>query len=307
MSNTLPQTLILAVPGTQETREWEFASVREAVARGEIGLDNWAWSPSANNWIPLAELPEFAPAVTTTEVYSEPTPDEPRPPVVVAAKVEPIAVKVPKVATPAVVPAARVQAVVGTPNRMPATYYSKPMEDSHEFPVFKVLFAVLALVIGSMLGVNYFLVDQPFRANMAKTPFATVTTHAHLGAFLQPNALLIHVLPSAQLNSDNFADFLAALTQSAPSGAIPGQPFTSFSITSKWLAEYMISADDWKGFADMAGLSADQKKAYVLQHLENSVGGPLVPYNRKDTAAQKAAREDRAWNDLVAHFEPKAP
>jgi hypothetical protein len=303
MSNTSPSTLILAVPGTQETQEWEYNSVRDAVARGEIGLDNWAWSPAANNWLPLAELPEFAPASSTTEVYETPAPGHTVSPVEVQA--EPVAVKVPQVAAAALVRVAAAP-VVGTPNRMPATYYSKPMEESNEFPIFKILFTVLGLVIAALIGVNYFLIDQPYRASLAKTPFVSVPTHAHLGAFIQPDALLIHVFPSRELNSDNFADFLGTLTQCAPAQAFSGHPFTSFSITSAWLGEYMIGAGDWKGFADMAGLSADQKKKYVLDHLETSTGAPLVSYIRKETPSAHAAREAKAWDALVSHFEPKS-
>lgn len=303
MPETTPATLILAVPGTQETREWDFQTVRDAVARGEIGLDNWAWSPSQSNWLPLAQLPEFAPVSDETA----PDPDQPKiVPVPVPIRVSPAA------GTTTVVAAAKSVRVYANspaakPQKMAATYYSKPMEDHNEFPIFKILFAVLGLLIAGLVGVNYFLVDQPFRDNFSRTPFASVTTHAHLGAFAQPNALLIHVVPSADLNADNFADFLSALTHSAPSQAFGGIPFTSFSLTSAWLGQYMIGADDWKGFADMAGLSADQKKKYVLEHLETSTGAPLVPFGGpKETAAARAARADKAWNELVARFHARS-
>ena len=288
-----PQTLILAVPGTQETRELDFQSVRDAVARGEIGLDNWAWCPSHNNWLPLAQLPAFA---TTTEVYEEPVPVQP----VVPVRVEPIVVQVPKVAAASAVPVRSAAApVVGTPNRLPATYYSKPVEESHEFPIFKVLFVVLALAVGTVLGGNYYLVDQPYQQSLSQTRYASLQSHAHLAAFVQPDALLIHVFPSAQINADNFADVLATLARCTPSQAFAGKTFTSVSLTSSWRGQYMMSLDDWKA---LPGIPADQQKQYLLSHLETISGTSVVPFVPRESEEAHAARSARIWSDIVAPF-----
>jgi len=306
MSDPTPRTLFLAVPGTQETRQLDLESVREAVARGEIPLDNWAWSPERNEWVPLAQLPEFStlpPTVPLSEAPAEPVKivrvePKPAPTPVVPQASQPVRVAVPAQVSP-------VRAVATPAGHMPhaATYYSKPVEHPNEFPIFKILFVVLGVVIAALVGVNYFMVEQPFRANMAKTPFASVQAHAHLAAFVQPTVLLIHVLPSKQITSDNFPDLLTALTQSAPRQVIAGRPFATISLTPAWLGVYAIDAADWEGFADMGGFTPDEKRQFVLSHLERIDGAPLVETHKTDTAAQRKAREDQVWTELVGQFQ----
>jgi hypothetical protein len=310
MPEAIPQTLILAVPGTQETHTLDIESIRAAVARGEIALDNWAWSPARNEWLPLVQVPEYAEA-----------PVAPPAPVVeaVPAPVAVVAVPVASVVQPAAsaqaapvrvaMPAQAVapQAVMPTGQRkMAATYYSKPIEEHREFPLFKILFTLLGLLIAALIGMNYFMVDQPFRAALAKTAFSNVQAHAHLGAFAQPNVLLIHIMPTAQLNDDNFADFLTALAQSAPRSVIAGKPIDTLGLTSEWFSQYIITSDDWDGFADMSGYSAEQKKHYVLIHLESGDGTPFYVVAKNQDAATRQAREDALWKQLVTNFSGKS-
>jgi hypothetical protein len=276
--------LFLAVPGTQETRQLDLESVRDAVARGEIGLDNWAWSADRNEWVPLAQLPEFAAPAPAMAVPPEP---------MTIVRVEP---------KPVTAVAAPMKAQAGA---MPhaATYFSKSMDDHpHEAPVLRILFIGLGLVIVALVVVNYFLIEQPFRTKMATTPFADVSAHAHLGAFMQPTALLIHVLPNAKINSDNFADLLTALAQSAPRHALPGMDFKTVSLTPGWLGRYLISSDDWAGFADMSGFTPDEKRQFVLTHVERGGGAPLLTVHRNETLDQRNAEEDAVWRQLVATF-----
>jgi hypothetical protein len=301
MSNDVSRTVFLAVPGTQNTRELELEAVRSAVAKGEITLDNWAWSPSRNEWVPLSQLPEFTPAPNApAEPIIIPAPVKAQPVKVQSATAQPAAVRV---TTPAQVPAARSTAVSAAQKQHAATYYSKPIQEHHEFPIFKVLFVVLGVIIAALIGVNYCLVDQPFRQNMAKTPFYGIQTHAHLGAFVQPGVLLIHVIPSEQITSDNFADFLTALTQAAPRAAVAGQPFATIGLTSSWLGQYVITADDWNGFADMSGFTPEEKKEYVLGHLERMNGDSLIPPIKNETETARRTREDQVWARLVNHFQ----
>jgi hypothetical protein len=280
-------TLFLAIPGTQETRELDLETVRSGVARGEIPLDNWAWSPQRNEWLPLSQLPEFAAAPA-------PIPAPVQPVRVVPREVEPVKAQPVQARSPA---------MTGGKVSHAATYYSKPIEEHREFPIFKILIFVLGVVIVALVVVNYFMVDQPFRAGMAKTSFANVQTHAHLGAFVQPNVLLIHILPNHEINSDNFADLLTALTQSAPHQAIAGYPFNTVCLTSAWVGQYALPVEDWSGFADMSGFSGEEKKQYVLSHLQRLDGQPLVALDKRDTAAQREARENEAWKELVAKFQ----
>jgi hypothetical protein len=284
-------TLFLAVPGTQETRELPLEAVIQGVASGEIHLDNLAWSPQRKEWVPLSRFPEFAPPVPTVAravVPGEPVQVVPRtvdaPKVVVAAAATPVIAK-------------------GKKGRHAATFYSKPLEEPNEFPVFKVLALVLGAIIAMLVTVNYYLVDKPFRISLAQTSFASVQAHAHLGAFVQPNVLLIHVLPSRDINADNFCDLLTALSQMAPHQAIQGFPFNTISLTSQWRGQYLATSDDWKGFATMSGFTPEEKKRYVLSHLKSISGAPLVVPHPNETEAQQQAERDQAWKDVVSHFQ----
>ncbi len=290
MPDSAPALLFLAVPGTQETRQLDLDSVRDAVARGEIGLDNWAWSPDRNEWVPLAQLPEFA---------------EPEPVALPAPEPVPAVRVTPRQVVSAAVPM-KVQAPVAQAGALPhaATYYSKPVDDHpHELPVFRIFFIGLGTFIVALIIVNYFLIENSFRTKMDKTPFADISTHAHLGAFMQPTVLLVHVLPSRKITDDNFADLLTVLTQSAPRQALPGINFKIISLTPAWIGRYMISADDWDGFADMGGFSPQEKRQFVLSHLERAGGEPLLTEHRNETDDQRKADEAKVWQQLVATFQ----
>lgn len=271
----------------------DIEAVRDGVARGEIPPDNWVWSPQQNAWVPLSQLPEFSEAAPAPPAAFTAAPVRVQP-----AKVEPVQAVRPTPAVQVRMPAA---AVASTTHA--ATYYSRPVEDAREFPVFKAFFLVLSAVIAALVAANYFLVEQPFRMELARTPFAGVQAHAHLGAFVQPNALLIHILPSRDITPDNFADLLAALTQAAPRQIIPGYPFGTVSLTSAWRGEYTLPVDAWSGFAGMSAQPLEQKKLYVLSHLESSDGEPLLRISKNEDPAQLQTREDQAWTALVAHFQ----
>lgn len=283
MPDSSSALLFLAVPGTQETRQLDLESVRDAVARGEIGLDNWAWSATRNEWVPLAQLPEFATPVPVAA---------PQPVPVVRVEPKPVvAVARPAAAQAGAMPHA-------------ATHFSKSIDEHpHEAPVLRILFIGLGLIIVALVVVNYFLIEQPFRTKMAKTSFADVSAHAHLGAFMQPTALLIHVFPSNKITTDNFADLLTALAQSAPRGAIPGMAFKTVSLTPGWRGRYLVSADDWAGFADMSGFTPEEKRQFVLTHVERGGGASLFIEHRNETDDQRKAEEAKAWQQLVATFQ----
>ena len=59
MSTLTSPTLILAIPGTQETQELSRTSVIKAIHRGEVRQDQWVWSSAHNDWIQVAEIPEL--------------------------------------------------------------------------------------------------------------------------------------------------------------------------------------------------------------------------------------------------------
>jgi hypothetical protein len=296
MYNTAYPTLILAIPGTQETQELPRVAVFEALRRGEIGPDHWVWSPFHNDWKQLGEIPELhvvpdvvpsfvqEPAPTTTA--ADPLGTEQH------APLKPQEVEIPD---------------AYSPQRMAPTIFSQPQEIRDDFPIFKVIFVILFLAVFGLIGANYFIVDQPFANNLAKTPFGSVQAYAHLGAFAQPNALVIHILPTKEVNPDNFADFLAALAKSTPPQPFNQKPFDEIALTASWQSQYVFKGTDWQKLGQMEGSSSDEMKKFEIEHLEQIDGSSLVNNLKRDDPDTVAAHETKAWQVLVANFLPKSP
>jgi hypothetical protein len=305
MNDPFP-TFILAVPGTQETKELPRQAVLEGIQRGEILPDNWVWSPTHNDWKPLAEIPELqvAPPVTPPLV-STPVPvamSAPSPQIAeqAAVPVRPFAV------TPRTV--ANAPALTET-QKLARTTYSQPMEIKHEFPYFKVFFAVAFLAVAGLLGANYYLIEQPFSENLATTSFASVPAYAHLGAFTQPGALVIHIPPANGLNEDNFADYLIALAKSTPPRPLTQTPtpFEIVGLTSSWQSQLIFTGPDWQKLAQMGNSSSDDKKLFELEHLAQLTGSPLLYVRKGEDPAAATEAAAKAWKSLVANFVPKTP
>ena len=78
-------SLILALPGRQETEKLPRKVVLEAIKTGTIGPDHWVWSPSDNVWKQVAEFPELqAPPVVLPALGQKSVPmaraaNQPRP------------------------------------------------------------------------------------------------------------------------------------------------------------------------------------------------------------------------------------
>ena len=325
MTDDAPTTFILAIPGTQETQELPREAVLEAIARGEILPDNWVWSPAHNDWKPVAEIPELqvapeaAPEIAP-EVLPE-TPPEVAPPVTpsfmngavpaaMSAHFPPAGkqpTEITRQATPQPQPQ-MAQAPRLTETQMLArTTYSQPMEVKHEFPIFKVLFTIAFLAMAGVVAANYFMVDKPFAETLASTPFASVPAYAHLGAFTQPGALVIHIPPNNGLNADNFADYLVALAKSTPPQPFHQAPFDGVGLTSSWQSQYLFNGTDWQKLAQMDNATIDEKKQFELEHLEQLNGYPLLVIRKREDPAAVTEIESKAWQSLVANFVPKAP
>jgi len=304
-----PSTLIIAIPGTQETKEMSRQDVLDAIGRGEILPDNWVWSPADNDWKMVSDIPELQPAPAPA-----PTPSFMNgavPTAAMSAHFPPSAGKTPAAAQPA---AAVVRQPVVQPKvegRTPAltetqllarTQYSQPMEVKHEFPIFKVLFFISFVLATSVLGANYFLVDEPFVANLGTTSFGTVKAYAHLGAFSQPGALVIHVPPTDKLNSDNLADFLVALAKSTPLQPFNQQAFNGIGITSAWQSQFLMNGIDWQKLAEMSSATTEEKKKFEIEHLAQ-IDGTLLIDPRKNNSVEA---QNKAWQTFVATLLPKA-
>ncbi len=289
MNKTLSSTLILAIPGTQETQELPRETVLEAIRRGEIGLDRWVWSHSHNDWKPLAEIRELQVAPGFAHESA---------PTTMAADPPGAGEQAPQ--------KARVAHSV-SPRRMAPTVFSQSqLETKHEFPFVKVVFVIAFLAVTGVIAANYYMVDKPFAEKLATTHFGSVQAFAHLGAFAQPNALVIHILPTNKVNSDNFANFLAALAKSTPPQPFNHNPFDLVGLTASWQSQYVFEGADWEKLGQMQGASSDEKKRFEIEHLKQLDGSSLVKHRQTDDPAAAAAHEAEAWQALVAHFQPKS-
>lgn len=315
----VPSTLILAVPGTQETQELPREAVLEAVARGEILPDHWVWSPSDNDWKPLAEILELQ---AEPEIAPEPAPPA-EPPIVETPAVAAMSTHFPPatghissavgplrpVETKPEVEVAKVTPALTETQMLARTNYSQPMEIKHEFPYFKVLFVLAFLAAAGVIGANYYLIEKPFAATLATTTFSTVPAYVHLGAFTQPGALVIHIPPSNAINADNFADYLVALARSTPPRPFTQTPlpYDVVGLTSSWQSQFLFNGTDWQKLAQMDTSSSGEKKQFAIEHLVQLDGIPFITIHREEDPAAVVDIESKAWKSLVANFTSKTP
>ena len=137
-----------------------------------------------------------------------------------------------------------------------------------------------------------------------RTAYNNVTVYAHFGAFVQPNVLVIHILPSAQISGENLPELLVALARSTPNSAITRDAFARVAITSGWTAQYSFSAESWKQVADLDQDPAAERKNTLLRLMDDANGQPMVEQSTLSEEAQQA-RRDAAWNKFVANFSTK--
>jgi hypothetical protein len=330
MANDLPPTLILAIPGTQETKEIPREEVIEAIRKGEIPQDNWVWSPSHNDWKQVSELPELNLPATPSTPASTLMPDPPaRAAVFMDGKVPGGGIIIPKtavaatpvkVATPvaqkvvaqphqvSVAPRAAVAAAAPAPsaNAAAKTRFSQKMEVKDEFPIFKVLFFIIFLIVGGILAGNYLYVDQPFTNNISVTPYAAVQPYAHLGAFVQPGALVIHIPPTNVLNAGNMANFLATLARNTPPRPFSSSPFDGVGLTAAWQSQFLFNGADWQTLGEMSKVTAEERRKFELEHLQFVDGSPLLKVKKDEDPDALKAAEDKAWQTFVENFIPKS-
>jgi hypothetical protein len=237
-----------------------------------------------------------------------------------------VALQVSAAATPAVAPQVRVAA---TPTVVPQVRVATPptvtpqvraatpapilvrttgdlkVKDEEESHPLKWLCIGLGIAILLVTGANYLLVDQPLSSSMGQTAFSSAPVYGHLGAFVQPNVVVIHIPNSATVTSQNLTQFLVALARSTPQSPISHDLFARVALTSGWMAQYSFSGYNWNQLAGMAKDSEDQRKEFLMDQMGDAGGQPLVPESTLNQAAQQASR-DKVWNDFVAHFTSKS-
>jgi hypothetical protein len=180
---------------------------------------------------------------------------------------------------------------------------SLEVAEEEGFHLFKWIFMGLGALILLVLGANYLLVDAPLVSNMGQTSFPTVPVYAHFGAFMQPNVMVIHILPSEKITPDNFPKFLVELAHSTPQNPITHDLFTRVALTSGWTAQYSFSGYSWKELGDMGRDDPAQRKEFLLAQMGDASGQSLVPESTLNEQAQQTVR-DNVWRNFVAKFTP---
>ncbi len=330
------EQFILHVKGTEsETTQLPKKAIRTALSKGELSHSQLIWSSADNSWKQVRELPELlpsqklAPAPRVASVpRAEPIhasgnaeaiiPESPTGPVDRAtASAGTPHVRVASEGIPhvrvAVTPAGMPQARVASPEtpavRTAPSVHAEPTEnltvkEEDDFHPVKWVCIVLGIVILLVVGGNYLLVDQPLVSRMSQTRYADVPVYAHLGAFMQPNVIVIHIPPSAKITPDNITDFLVNLAHSTPQNPVSRDIYDRIALTSGWTAQYSFSGGTWQQLGDLGQDDESQRKAFLMAQMADASGRPLTPESTLNEATQQA-RSDKVWADFVAHFTAK--
>jgi hypothetical protein len=280
-----PTKYIVAIPGTEQTEELSRKEVLDRLTTGRITTEYWVWSPADQDWKQIADIPglrvepHVAPPVKTKatrrSIFGFLRRDNNK-------------------ANPA--PARQKKAGKQRASR------TESASDGWTLWIFKALVGAIFLVTAVAVGINYELVDKPFDGSLAKTPFVLVPVHESFGNLFQPDVLSIHVLPNHRLNADNLADFLFTVAASSPPPRI--KPFATVQLSPGWQDAYSLSAEDWDDLAKMDGNSSEGRRDFVLDHLDDATGNPLLTPD-KLTSAQLAEARQKLWDEVIAAFVPK--
>ena len=332
------ERLILHVKGTEaETKELPKQAVRAAISQGQISHSQLIWSSSDSAWKQVRELPELLPSQKLAPAPAR-EPVVPAPKVAEAIRQEPAAVavarvaatvphvrvaeaaaNVPPAATPASTPQVRVaERLVASPQvrvspastETPAVQAKVPEsvssarshvvhEDEEGHPL-KWVCIGLGILIVLVLGGNFLLVDQPLVSRLGQTSYSNVTIYAHLGAFMQPSVMVIHIPNSSKITPDNLTDFMVALAHSTPQSPFTRDVYDRVALTSGWTAQYSFSGGNWKQLGDMDRDSAAARKDFIMSTMGDASGQTLVESTLNEAALQE--KREKVWNAFVAHF-----
>jgi hypothetical protein len=327
----MPDThLILHVKGTeQETTVLPKHVVRAAISQGQITHSQLIWSVADNTWKQVRQLPHLWPSQKLAPApVRVPTGALPKvtaaPQAVPMPKVATATGSVPRIAKPAVgappkvtlpgstpvakaaVPTARAAAVTpeakaAVPVAQPAKNYVVKEDDAGAHPLKWVSIFLGVLIVG-LVVVNYFLVDRSLVSGLGQTPYSGVTVYAHLGAYLQPNVIVIHVPKTNAITNENLTDFLVALAHSTPSIPLSSNLFDRVALTSGWTASYTLSGYAWKQLGDMGKDDEAQRKEFLLDQLADAVGDPLITSRSNEDEATLLAEREKVWDTFAAQF-----
>ena len=317
-----PATFILAVPGSDQTRQLSHYDLLRELSTGQITPEYWVWSAADGDWKQISEWPELRPPVAL------PAPAAPPPLVVSPAPLPRMTVnpypqpqaspaaafpkEVPGFVAPTAVPIG--QTVVYTEpaastkkkKRVVQPRRSERVEEDEGISFVQIVFGALYLAVAGIILANYLLVDEVLDQALDRTSFVLVPTHAHLGSFVQPNALVILVLPNSELTAANLADYLQAVAKCTPGQPFNHMPFLGVALTSSGFSQYALTGDDWKSLAKMGEVKPEERKDFITDHLCTVAGQPLISHPATMSDDNLKTARDRVWQDFVARFVQKS-
>jgi len=325
MTQDASTTYFLALSDPEEILELSRDEIMAKLSRGEITNEFWVYIEGAPDWRQIADIPELQPEAIEAEEQNKaqsipevtepvaplaaspaPATSVPTAPVVPMAPVS-TATTFPALNLPGVAAPAPAQKEVKTKKEKPKKEKAKnhTVKERGGFPVFSFFFLLLFLALVAVIGLNYYLVDKPFDESFAKTPFSAVVAHAHLAAFAEPDDLVIHVLPNAEIRAANFDRLLVDLSASTPPRPTDQKPFTTVALTPLWLGQYAFTGDDWRHLAGMTNASADDRKTFIVDHVADMGGSPLIGDMKRITPQRLKTQEEDIWQQMVSSFAGK--
>jgi len=320
----MPDTrLILHVKGTErETTELPKQVVRAAISQGQLTHSQLIWSPSDQAWKQVREMPHLLPSQKLAPAPAPRVGTTPLPTAkaIAVAVHQPQTGSVPRVAARAATGTPNAQAAVkvsaggtpkaraaGTPSVRAASQGSEPsagnlvVKEAHDFHPIKWLCVVLGVLILVALVFNYLFVDRPLVSQLGETSYANVSVYAHLGAFMQPNVLVIHIPSSATVTRANLTDFLVALARSTPQAPFSSNLFDRVALTTGWTGRYSFSGYTWKEMGEMGKDDEAQRKEFLLDQMGDASGQSLMPASTLNEDEQQVGR-DQIWETFVSYF-----
>jgi hypothetical protein len=316
MNDMAETNLILHVKGTEHaTTSLPRQVVRAAISQGQITHSQLIWSAEDNAWKQVRELPQLWPSqklapppptrlgtgalpkVAATRGQTGPVPR------VVARAATPAGSGVSQPLTQGSPPKPTGGTAVAVPAKRP-TGEDLVVKEEHGPNPLKWICIGLAVVIFITVGINYLLVDLPLVSRLRGTNYSHVPVYAHLGAFMQPNMIVIHLPSSSSLTEANLTDFLVALAASTPEAPLSGNTFDRVALTSGWTGRYSFSGYAWKQLGSMAQEEESQRKEFLLDQMGNAAGEPLTSDNSNLSDDARQAERDKIWADFVAQFVP---
>jgi hypothetical protein len=328
---------IVAIPGSDTPRELSREALLAEMAKGVITPQFWVWSPEAQDWTQISEvaalrvplpptpLPTLQPkgtsAARVAEASSSPLVLAP---VAATPKANPISLaplptSTPKASSapraplpsslPKVTPIAPITPVASSARKAKKSVYrrSHRVEEHPEgFSYTKFLFGLLYVIVAVVVGLNYLLVDKPFGAALADTPYILVPAHAHLGSFVQPNALIIHILPNHEVTDGNFPDVLYTLAKGTPNQPFQERPYEMVALTSQWFGQFAMRGPDWQQLGQMNNASSAERKNFITDHLGNIAGEPLIRHADQLAPDDLKAARAQVWQGLMQDFLSKS-